>query len=250
MKDETYWGNAAVVRKMASVNGADSPWAMVFDSVLHVDFTFPTKVTSNPVALGAPVNDHAYDEQIQLKLKVVMSNVAPFNVSQGRSLDQMAAAGISTANDPFIVSGQTRSQAALQYLVNLRAQHDLCDVTLGLLVFNNMFLTEIHGIEDEKTAEVLEADLSFVSLMLTRVQTTSYPPRAKGKTSRSSDKAKKRKVEGQTPSVAQQRQAYVARLTSGADGVKFDQATATKIAKNRYPDPPGQSDLVNGGTDP
>jgi hypothetical protein len=241
---------------MSSVQDADAAWAIVWDSVLNSEVSLPTKVTSNPIATGSPINDHAYDEQVQITMTVIVSNAAPENLLNDQSLDSHDQDGPALPQDTdksgysYIVPGLTRSQAALSLLDSTRKRHELCDLQMGLGLYRNMFLTNIKYGEDAKRSEVLEAELSFVGINLSSVLVAKYRPLAKGSTSRSASLAKKRKAEGQTPSLAQQRQALKARLMSGSDDVVFDEDTAEKIAYNRYPDPPGQAMLVNGGDDP
>jgi hypothetical protein len=230
--------NAAVVRAMSSVADAPVAWALVFDTVTKEEATLETKVTSNPVAEGSPVSDHAYDEQPKLTLTVIMSNVLPYRLNPShKSLKQLEEDG--DVVNSFVVPGNfpTRSQLALAWLDDQRRRHEFCDVQTGLMLYRNMFLTEISYTTDERTAEVLEARLSFVGIRVTRVQVSKYPPR-KGKAKKAASKATRRKGEGAAPTVAQQRQAYIERLVSGADGVQFNRDVATKIAYNRYPDAP------------
>lgn len=228
-------GNAAVVRKLAGVDDAGSQWALVFDSVIKEDIRLPTKVTSNPVASGSPISDHAYDDQSKVTLTVVVSNVLPFDVLDGRSLAQHEADGsAATLGDFFLEDGRTRSQVALERLDRLRRSHEFCALTLGLMSFQNMILTDIHAVTDETTAEVLQAELEFTQIKVTRVLVSKYPPRtdrAKG----GAGKTKKHKEQTKQPTTAELRTAFYQRLVSGADGIAFDPATAKKIAVNRYP---------------
>jgi hypothetical protein len=242
--------SSAVIRKMQSAQGASKAWAVVWDSVLHEDVILPTKVTSDPIASGSPVNDHAYDEQVQLALTVVVSNVPPSNVLNGKSIGQHEQDG-DVLKDPYIIPGFTRSQAALARLDEIRTAHELCNVQTGLRYFPNMFLTNIRYSTTTGKSEVLEAELSFVGLNLTRVLVKSYPPRKDVKTTKAASLAKKKNAgAGQAPSTAQQRQAFKKRLISGFDGVVFTESQADAIALERYPDEPGASNLVNGGVDP
>lgn len=236
-------GNAAVVRKLAGVDDAGKQWALVFDSVLKEDINLPTKVTSEPVASGTPISDHAYDEQAKVTLTVVVSNVCPFDILDGKSLEEREAElGVEfgkhqigdVLGDFFLEEGKTRSQVALARLDALRRSHMFCGLTLGLMSFQNMVLTNIHCISDEASAEVLQADLEFTQLTVTRVLVSTYPPR-KDRAKGAAGKTKKGKAQIKTPTVAEQRQAYYQRLVSGYDGVAFDPGTAKGIAVNRYP---------------
>lgn len=232
-------GNAAVVRKLAGVDDNDKQWALVFDSVLKEDIRLPSKVTSNPVASGSPISDHMYDEQSKVSLTVVVSNVCPFDILDGVSLAQHEAQG-DVLGDFFLEDGKTRSQVALARLDALRKSHAFVGLTLGLMSFQNMVLTDIHCVTDVETAEVLQADLEFTQVKVTRVLVSKYPPRS-DRAGKNANKTKNKKEHPKQPTVAEQRQAYYQRLVSGYDGVAFDPASAKKIAINRYPLEQGES---------
>jgi hypothetical protein len=230
----------AVVRMMFGDDDQGNRWAFVFDSVLKEDVRMPSKVTSDPVAGGAPISDHMFDEQTKVSLTVVVSNVYPFDLLAGKSVAQHAEAGDvlvpsdSSRGDHFIEEGRTRSQVALSRLDAIRRAHTLCALTTGLMSFPNMALTDIHYTTDEASAEVLQADLEFTQLRITRLLVTKYPPR-KDRAKKSASKTKNKKEQPKGPTVAEQRRAYYQRLVSGADGVSFDPTTAKAVSINRYP---------------
>lgn len=237
--------STTVIRQITSTVDAATSWAIAFDSVLSEAGRMSTHVTSHPVASGAPVSDHAYDEQPKLTLKAVVSDVLPTRFwagMNGKSQEQLEKDGFAP-QDPYTKPGQTRSQAALERIEQLRASHELCYIQTGLKLWKDMLCTSVEYETDERTAEVLAFTAEFVGIRIVKTLITKYPPTPKKGAWKNKDKGK---VETKEPSPAQQRQAFVERQVAKGR----DRALAEKVAADRYPDPSGQANLLKGGEDP
>lgn len=170
-------------------NDPSGPWFVVFDSVVSEEATLASTVTKHPIASGASVADHMYDEPDSLVIKAIVSDVLPWSEIEKlqRGLDP---------DDMYWSEDTRRSVAALERLDRCRRAHEPFYVQTGLRLYKDMVVEKIHYVTDEASGGVLEFEAHLTSVRIVMTNVRLYTPRKDKKTKKGADESSaKGKVE-------------------------------------------------------
>lgn len=110
-------------------------------------------VTENPVEQGAAITDHSFTQPPRLTVDIGYSNSA-----------------LESEGDPSYVNDQYAN-----FLQLLRSRQPF-DVITGKRQYQNMLITLLHTVTDEKTENTLLLTVRMKQIILVSTQTVSVPP--------------------------------------------------------------------------
>lgn len=138
----------------------------LFDAVLQTEHTLSVVVTEHPVMYGSEIADHAYDEPIEISLKIGMTDVAE--------------------------NGTGRSVNAFAQLHELMLAHEPLRLLTRLKVYENMVITSMSVPDDYRTMHALQATITLRQINVVAVSTIkiTYQVKSKKKASPKKDDGK------------------------------------------------------------
>jgi len=126
------------------------------------------EITQHPVQQGATITDHAFLKPASVNIKIMFNN----------------------ADAPL---AETYSK-----LRQLQASREPFDVVTGKRAYKNMLIKSLGQTNDAQTENVLSISLELLEIIITRVETTTVPPRKRhkkpgktGKTEKAGNKSAK-----------------------------------------------------------
>lgn len=123
-----------------------------FDGFIEVEYSHNLKITSNPVAAGSDIVDHAYIEPAEIQMKIRMSNV-----------HESLVPGQFTG-------GWSRSSKAWDILKKMQTDRAPVAVLTQLGLYENMLIKELKATETSETYEGLDATVKLVEIPVARVK--------------------------------------------------------------------------------
>ena len=132
-----------------------------FDSVISENYLNPARITRNPVESGASISDHVIIEPKSVNMEILVSD-SPNSIAESVEDLVTAANGLigSSTSEQL-----TRSQAAYALLLELQAKKETFDVQTGLLLYENMFVTNIAPTRNKANALALRAVISLEEML-------------------------------------------------------------------------------------
>ena len=132
-----------------------------FDSVISENYSNPARITRNPVESGASISDHVIIEPKSVNMEILVSD-SPNSIAESVEDLVTAANGLigSSTSEQL-----TRSQAAYALLLELQAKKETFDVQTGLLLYENMFVTNIAPTRNKANALALRAVISLEEML-------------------------------------------------------------------------------------
>ncbi len=145
------WGKAPLFTMAARNQATGLLTVYYFDAVIRAEHEQSAVVTLNPVQTGADIADHAYV-------------IPPRLVIEIRQSDSMASYSMGQWAD-----GPSKSVSAYQTLVNLQAKRQPLEIATRLRQYDQMIITDIRAVEDERTRHTLNALVTFTGVLTASV---------------------------------------------------------------------------------
>lgn len=145
-------GQGILISRETSVGG------FVFDAELSETHSSPAEYPEHPVEFGASINDHKI---IKPKVVTLRGVVGDFSLRKGSSFGEG--------------SGDTRSQAAYNSLVELQSSDDLFSITTLTTSYRNMAIKEITAVKDNKTSTIIDFTVVCQEIIISTTESTSAP---------------------------------------------------------------------------
>lgn len=135
----------------------------------HID---ATEVTEHPVAIGAPVSDHAYDRPAEVTMELGFAG-------GGSLIDGVDTTSIFDVDTGLSLG--TSPAAIYQELLELRKKKEPFAVTTGKRQYQNMLIRAIEVLTEKTSENVLMVTLTLRELLITETDKVSTTPAEKMK---------------------------------------------------------------------
>lgn len=135
----------------------------------HMD---ATEVTEHPVAIGAPVSDHAYDRPAEVTMELGFAG-------GGSLIDGVDTTSIFDVDTGLSLG--TSPAAIYQELLDLRKKKEPFAVTTGKRQYQNMLIRAIEVLTEKTSENVLMVTLTLRELLITETQKVTTTPAEKMK---------------------------------------------------------------------
>lgn len=126
--------------------------AYVFDCIEDITHEAEERITRNPVQTGSAISDHAYAEPMRVTAELIMSDAL-----QSFTIGQFA-------------NGPSRSVAAFQLLLQLKASRSVVQIATRLNTYQNMLIESVTAHEKADTRFGLSATVTFRQIILASVE--------------------------------------------------------------------------------
>jgi len=136
--------------------------SITLDAVIEESHGSPVRLTTNPVEEGVDITDHAIIEPKTLSMRAVVSD-NPLGIAAFTKIvdDITGLFGSSTSEN------NTRSNQAYSALVTLQEARQPLEIITSLLVYTDMFITDINTIRDKDTSKIVFMDITFEEVLIT-----------------------------------------------------------------------------------
>lgn len=188
------------VRTKRSIGGVQ------LDATVSERHTSEIRLTSNPVEIGADINDHAIIEPKKLSIRGVVTD-SPLGFA---AISNLVGTATSLANEFFGASTedrQTRSQQAYLDFLALQEARQPIDIQTGLRLYENMIITGLDVEQDKDTSRAAIIRFECQEVILTESETVSLEPGSlEGDTEKQAQPSANRgRQEPVTPTVSRER---------------------------------------------
>lgn len=134
---------------------------ITLDAVISERHTTKTVTTTFPVESGAKISDHAITLPKELVINAIVSD-SELIFSIGDIVEDVTDLfGSSTENNV------TRSNQAYNSLVKIQDNKELITITTGLVVYQNMMITDIDITQDKDSSRIIDLRIALVEMLIT-----------------------------------------------------------------------------------
>lgn len=143
------------------VNDDGSEDTITLDAVIEEQHTNSIRLTSNPVELGANINDHAIIEPDKILIRGVVTDTPLGFAALTQIVDTVTGLFGSSTSDNL-----TRSQQAYSLIKQLMNDRLPIEVQTGLINYTNMMITGVNIARDKDTSKVAIMEISLEQIII------------------------------------------------------------------------------------
>lgn len=141
------------------------------DAVIQETHTSSARVTSNPIELGAEINDHVIIEPTKLRIRGAITDTPLGFAALSTIVDNVTNLFGSSTEENL-----TRSQQGYKQIVQIRNDRLPIEVQTGLVKYSNMVITNIEVSQDKDTSKIAIMDISLQELIIVESEITQLDP--------------------------------------------------------------------------
>ena len=134
--------------------------------LIEEEHTSTLETTEHPVEAGAEITDHSYMRPLEVTLRCGWSDASVFGLAD--AVFELAS-GVNPITNDYV--SYVHSQ-----LLALQQSRQLFSIQTTLLVYNNMLVTQLSILRDQKTAKALMVTAVARQIILSHTQPTTLPP--------------------------------------------------------------------------
>ena len=150
--------------KKSNIEGIEDE-VIALDAVVEESHSLTARVTSNPIELGADVNDHVILEPTKIVIRGAVTDSPLGFAALSTIVDNINGLFGSSTSENL-----TRSQQAFQLIIDLWEEREPIEVQTGLKKYSDMIITNINSSQDKDTSKIAIMDITLQNVVVVESQ--------------------------------------------------------------------------------